>query len=205
MPYPAYARKVYRTLATKGVYVTPTLNMGRILAYLDREDHSKDPDLAYIGPGLRKTYDWRIERAAKATPEQVGARHREYELSKRVLPMLVQAGIPILAGTDAGYLNSFNYPGEGLHEEMERYVEAGLTPQEVLVTATINGPKFLSRSDRYGSLARGKTADVLILDANPLQDIRATRQVRDVVLRGNLLDRAALDTLLAKAKAEASR
>ena len=202
---PAYARKVYRTLATKGVYVTPTLNMGRILAYLDQEDHSKDPDLAYIGPGLRKTYDWRIERAAKATPEQVAARHREYELSKRVLPMLVQAGIPILAGTDAGYLNSFNYPGEGLHEEMERYVEAGLTPQQVLVSATINGPKFLGHSDRYGSLAKGKAADFLILDANPLHDIKATRQVRDVVLRGELLDRAALNALLADAKAKAAR
>ncbi len=65
---PAYARGVYRTLAAKGIYVTPTLNMGRILAYLDREDHSKDAGLAYIGPGLRKTYDWRIQRAAKATP-----------------------------------------------------------------------------------------------------------------------------------------
>lgn len=202
---PAYARKVYRTLAAKGVYVTPTLNMGRILAYLDREDHSKDPDLPYIGPGLRKTYNWRIERAAKATPEQVAARHKEYELSKRVLPMLVQAGIPILAGTDAGYLNSFNYPGEGLHEEMERYVEAGLTPQQVLVTATINGPKFLGHSERYGSLSKGKAADVLILDANPLQDIKATRQVRGVVLHGKMLDRAALDTLLAQAKVQAAR
>ena len=83
-----YARKAYRRLAAKGVYVTPTLNMGRILAFLDREDHSRDEGLAYIGPGLRKTYDWRIERAAKATPEQVAARHKEHELSMKVLPML---------------------------------------------------------------------------------------------------------------------
>lgn len=201
---PAYARGVYRRLAAKGIYVTPTLNMGRILAYLDREDHSKDPDLAYIGPGLRKTYDWRVERAAKATPEQVAARHREYELSKRVLPMLVEAGIPILAGTDAGYLNSFNYPGEGLHEELERYVEAGLTPQQALVTATITGPAFLGHSDRYGALAGGKAADILILDSNPLEDIKATRTVRGVVLHGKWIDRAALDGLLDQAKAAAA-
>jgi len=201
---PTYAIHQYRALAAKGVFVTPTLNMGRILANLDREDHSKDPGLAFIGPGLRKTYDWRIERAAKATPEQVAARHKEYELSARVLPMLVEAGIPILAGTDAGYLNSFNYPGEGLHDELERYVEAGLTPQQALVSATITGPRFLGHSARYGAVTEGKAADLLVLDSNPLQSIEATRAIHAVVLHGKLLDRSALDGLLAEAKAKAA-
>ena len=200
---PAYAIHQYRALAAKGVFVTPTLNMGRILANLDREDHSKDPGLALVGPGLRKTYDWRIERAAKATPEQVAARHKEYDLSARVLPMLVEAGIPILAGTDAGYLNSFNYPGEGLHEELERYVEAGLTPQQALASAILTGPRFLGHSDRYGSVTAGKAADLLVLDANPLKSVAATRGINAVVLHGRLLDRAALDKLLADAKAGA--
>ena len=198
-----YAKGVYRELAKRHIAVTPTLNMGRILAYLDREDHSKDTALAYIGPGLRKTYDWRVERAAKATPQQIAARHKEYELSKQVMPMLVEAGIPILAGTDAGYLNSFNYPGQGIHDELERYVESGLTPRQALVSATITGPAFLGHSERYGSLANGKGADILILDANPLRDIKATRTVRGVVLHGKWLDRAALDGLLADAKAKA--
>jgi imidazolonepropionase-like amidohydrolase len=202
----AYARKAYRRLATKGVYVTPTLNMGRILAFLDRENHSRDEGLAYIGPGLRKTYDWRIERAAKATPDQVAARHREHELSMKVLPMLQAAGIPILAGTDAGYLNSFNYPGEGLHDEIELYVKAGLTPQQALASSILAGPKFLGHADRYGSVARGKAADLLILDANPLRSVAATRRINAVVLHGKLLDRAALDRLLADARtAPASR
>lgn len=178
--------------------------MGRILAYLDREDHSTDPALAYIGPGLRKTYQWRIDRAAKATPDQIAARHKEYELSVRVLPMLQQAGIPILAGTDAGYLNSFNYPGEGLHQELERYVEAGLTPQQALASATITGPAFLGYSARYGSVAAGKSADLLILDQNPLRSITATRAIHAVVLHGKILDRAALDGLLAQARAKAA-
>ena len=199
-----YAAGVYRELAKRHIAVTPTLNMGRILAYLDREDHSKDPALSYIGPGLRKTYDWRIERAAKATPAQVAARHKEYELSKQVMPMLVAAGIPILAGTDAGYLNSFNYPGEGLHDELERYVESDITPQQALVSATITGPAFLGHGDRYGSIASGKTADILILNANPLKDIKATRAIGGVVLHGKWLDRAALDTLLAQARARAN-
>ena len=202
---PVYAAEEYRRLAALNVYVTPTLNMSRILAYLDREDHSRDVSLAYIGPGLRKTYEWRVERAAKASPAQVAARHREYELSLKVLPMLRDAGIPILAGTDAGYLNSFNYPGEGLHEELERYVEAGLTPQQALVTATITGPAFLGHSDRYGAIADGRAADILVLNANPLNDVKATRDIRGVVLHGNWLDRGALDKLLADAKAKAAR
>jgi imidazolonepropionase-like amidohydrolase len=202
---PAYAKAMYARLAKLGLYVTPTLNMSRILAYLDREDHRNDAALAYIGPGLRKTYEWRVERAAKSTPAQVKARHREYELSVKVLPMLRDAGIPILAGTDAGYLNSFNYPGQGLHDELERYVEAGLAPREVLISATITGPAFLGHSDRYGAVAKGKAADILILDANPLRDIKAIRAIRGVVLHGKWLDRSALDALLAEAKAKAAK
>ena len=199
---PAYALAVYRRLAEFGLYVTPTMNMGRILAYLDRDDHSKDAALATIGPGLRKTYEWRVERAAKAKPAEVAARHKEYELSVKVLPMLRDAGIAILAGTDAGYLNSFNYPGQGLHDELERYVEAGLTPREALATATITGPAFLGHADRYGVIAKGKAADILILDANPLKDIRATRSIRGLVIKGKWRDRPALDALLAQARAK---
>lgn len=201
----AYAKSEYHRLAKFGLYVTPTLNMSRILAYLDREDHQGDAALALIGPGLRKTYEWRVERAAKSTPAQIEARHREYELSVKVLPMLRDAGIPILAGTDAGYLNSFNYPGQGIHDELERYVEAGLTPREALVSATVTGPAFLGHSDRYGALTKGKAADVLILDANPLTDIKATRAIRGVVLHGKWLDRTALDALLATARRQAAK
>ena len=201
----AFARRVYRRLAATGIRVTPTLNMGRILAFLDREDHTKDAGLALVGPGLRKTYDWRVERAAKATPAEVAARHREYQLSAKVLPMLRDAGIPILAGTDAGYLNSFNYPGIGLHDELDAYVEAGLTPAQALASATVTGPEFLGAADRFGAVSAGKVADILILDANPLNNIAATRAIHAVVLKGRLLDRAALDRLLADAKARASR
>ena len=199
-----YAKAQYARLAQLGLNVTPTLNMSRILAYLDREDHRSDAGLALVGPGLRKTYEWRVERAAKSTPEQVAARHKEYELSVKVLPMLRDAGIPILAGTDAGYLNSFNYPGIGLHDELQRYVEAGLTPREALASATLTGPEFLGHEDRYGAIAKGKAADILILDANPLQDISATRKIRGVVLKGQWHDRGALDRLLDTAKAKAT-
>lgn len=200
---PAYARASYRRLARLGVAVTPTLNMTRIIAWLNETDHSRDEGLSLIGPGLRRTYDWRIQRAAGWTAQEVASRRRNYQLSLRILPMLRDAGIPILAGTDAGYLNSFNYPGIGLHDELARYVEAGLTPAEALRTATLTGPAFLRVAPRYGALAAGRTADILLLDANPLQDIANTRRIRMVVTRGRALDRAALDGLLAEARVAA--
>ena len=68
-------------------------------------------------------------------------------------------------------------------------------------SAVINGPRFLGKLDRYGSLEAGKAADLLVLDANPLQDIGATRQIRLVVSRGTVYDRAKLDQMLADIRA----
>ena len=85
------AMAAYRRFAAKGVFVTPTLNGSRIIAYLDRDDHSTDEGLAYIGPKLRKTYDWRIERAAKADAAAIAARHKQIEDVAAILPMLAEA------------------------------------------------------------------------------------------------------------------
>lgn len=196
------ARAAYRNLAAKGVFVTPTLNGGRIIAYLDRDDHRSDDYLGLIGPGLRATYAWRVERAAKADAAAIAARHAHFEREAAVLPMLQAAGVTIMAGTDAGFLNSFNYPGIGLHDELSLFVEKGLTPAQALVSATRAGPAWFGKLDRYGSIERGKAADLVLLDRNPLDDIGATRSIRAVVLRGTLHDRAALDRILADTRAQ---
>lgn len=199
---PATAMAAYRGFAAKGVYVTPTLNGGRILDFLDQDDHANDPYLAYIGPKLQATYAWRVERAAKATPAQIKARHREYHQVAAVLPMLQQAGVTIMAGTDAGFLNAFNYPGIGLHDELSLFVKEGLTPAQALSAATRAGPSWFGMLDRYGGIAAGKAADMVLLDANPLQDITATRRIDTVLLRGQVYDRKALDGLLEQTRAK---
>ena len=81
----------------------------------------------------------------------------------------------------------------------------GLTPQQALVASVVNGPAFLGAAESYGAVAAGKVADLLLLDRNPLDDIRATRAIRAVVLKGRYLDRAALDAMLADAQERASR
>jgi imidazolonepropionase-like amidohydrolase len=192
----------YRHFAKQGVFVTPTLNGSRIIAYLDRDDHSKDAGLAYVGPKLRKTYDWRIERAAKADAAAIAARHKQIEDVATILPMLAEAGVPIIAGTDAGFLNSFNYPGFGLHDELALFVEKGLTPAQALASATRAGPAWFGWLGRYGAIKPGMAADLVLLDRNPLEDITVTRAIDTVVMRGTVHDRAALDKMLADTKAE---
>ena len=196
------AMAAYRGFAAKGVFVTPTLNGGRILDFLDQDDHHADPYLAYIGPKLQATYAWRVERAAKATPAQIQARHQEYHQVAAVLPMLQQAGVRIMAGTDAGFLNSFNYPGIGLHDELSLFVKEGLSPAQALSAATRAGPAWFGTLDRYGAVAPGKAADLVLLERNPLEDIEATRSIQYVVLRGQGYDRKALDALLAQTRAK---
>ena len=196
------AMAAYRRFAAKGVFVTPTLNGSRIIAYLDRDDHSKDEGLAYIGPKLRKTYDWRIERAAKADAAAIAARHKQIEDVATILPMLAEAGVPIIAGTDAGFLNSFNYPGFGLHDEMGLFVEKGLSPAQALASATRAGPAWFGWLDRYGAIKPGMAADLVLLTQNPLENIAATRAIDTVVMRGEVFDRAALGKMLSDTRAK---
>jgi imidazolonepropionase-like amidohydrolase len=192
--------KAYRNLAARDVFVTPTLNGERILAWLDHDNHENDPGLAYIGPRLRKTYEWRIQRAARQSAAGVQERHERYERAAAVLPLLQQAGVTIMAGTDAGFLNSFNYPALGLHDELALYVKTGLTSPQALASATLAGPKWFGKLDRYGGIEPGKAADLVLLDSNPLADISATRAIRLVVLRGVVFDRRRLDQILAESR-----
>lgn len=198
----ATAMAAYRHLAASKVFVTPTLNGGRIIAWLDRDTHANDEYLRYIGPKLRKTYEWRVQRAAQADAAAIAQRHAHYDHVAAVLPMLQQAGVTIMAGTDAGFLNSFNYPGIGLHDELALYVEKGLTPLQALSAATRAGPAWFDKLDEYGAIGVGKAADLVLLDRNPLEDISATRAIRTVILRGTVHDRAALDRMLADAQAK---
>ena len=102
--------------------------------------------------------------------------------------------MPLLAGSDVA--NPFSFYGAGLHDELGLFVEAGLSPLEALQTATLNPARFLSATDSLGTLETGKLADLVLLDANPLQDIRNVRHPRAVVLNGEFLNRSFLDSLL---------
>ena len=196
------ALRTYRRLAQLGVMASPTQHGSSLIARLDSADHSNDRELAYVGPGIVATYDWRVERSKQATPEMVRARHFVEEVTLKTLPLLRQAGVRILAGTDAGYLNSYNYPGFSLHDELALYVANGLTPREALEASIINGPALMGLSANYGAVEAGKVADLLVLEANPLEDIAATRRIEAVVQGGRVHDQEALQQLDAAIRAK---
>lgn len=110
--------------------------------------------------------------------------------------ILNEAGVTLLAGTDVGV--PFQVPGISLHVELERLVEAGLTPLEALRTATLNPAHVLGMIDSLGTVEPGKLADLVLLGANPLEEIRNARRIRAVVVDGELLRAGDLDRLIAE-------
>ncbi len=171
---------MFRYMAAKGVAVTPTLSLGHILSYWDEQDRSHDAYLQYIGKGLQSTYTGRVNNILRHDAAAIEFRKANYEKSAAVLADLVAADVTILAGTDAGYLNSYCYPGLALHEELALMVKYGMTPQQALKASVINGPKFLGQKG-YGAVAPGNHADLLLLDANPLEDIHNTLKIRGLL------------------------
>lgn len=113
-----------------------------------------------------------------------------------IVPLLRDADIPILAGTDAGV--PFSIPGWSLHDELGLLVEAGLPPGEALLAATRDPARALDLEHEIGTIQPGRVADLLLLGADPLADIENTRRIEAVVLRGRLLQRADLDSILGR-------
>jgi imidazolonepropionase-like amidohydrolase len=106
---------------------------------------------------------------------------------------MCRAGVEFLAGTDAGCMYCF--PGFSLHDELELLVRAGLTPREALQAATRNQARYFGLND-LGTVEPGKLADLVLLEADPLADIKNTRKIAAVVAGGRLLPREALRQML---------
>jgi imidazolonepropionase-like amidohydrolase len=106
-----------------------------------------------------------------------------------------RAGVQFLAGTNGPSTNSF--PGFSLHQELELLVKGGFTPLQALQTATFNPALYMAKLDKYGVVERGRIANMVLLDDNPLSDIRNTQKISGVVLRGTYLSRGELDEMLA--------
>ncbi len=180
----------------------PTLAVLWSKAHFDDSTLSSDPRLDQLPPAVRA--EWLASRASKLQrgPEYAAEKRERYATEVWLVGFLAAHHVPLLAGTDAG--NPWVYPGSGLHDELELMVSAGLTPLEALRAATLNPAIYLGARDTLGSVAPGQVADLVLLRANPLDDIRATRQVESVILRGQLLDRATLDAMLAEVAARAA-
>lgn len=190
---PYYVRDVshaamYDSLRRLGVYVDPTLQPFWALAHLKDSALWMDARVRAIS-GFRRS-QWDGMRAQRSD-QSIAFMGRLLSWRMAAVHDLSVAGVPLLAGTDVGVL-PLVYPGSSLQEELVRLVECGLTPSQALQTATINPARFLGRERDLGTIELGKLADLVVLEANPLDDIANVRRVRLVVADGRVYDEQAL-------------
>jgi imidazolonepropionase-like amidohydrolase len=176
----------------------PTLILLRNDAFPTLEvDPSHDPRRKYIP--LHVLENWENgtkDRDKGATRQEFALRTSLMQASLRIVGKMRAAGVGVMAGTDT--TAPYVFPGSSLHEELALLVQAGLTPMQALQAATKLPAEFLGKLQTQGTIEPGKSADLLVLDDNPLADIRNTQKIRAVILRGKLLDRTFLDQLLAE-------
>jgi len=194
---------VIKLLASSHTWQVPTLVWQRGGTFLDQLDWQHQPLDKYVPAYWREVWH---EFANVMMPDLLKdplTRRQEYfARNLQIVGTLHHAGVPFMAGTDTAP-GIYVIPGFSLHDELANFVEAGLTPMEALQTATSNPAKFLDSETQFGSIEPNKIADLVLLDANPVDNIANTRKINAVVLRGRLLDRAQLNQLLSGAEATA--
>jgi hypothetical protein len=182
----------------------PTLVSSNVVAHANDASFAKDVRLAYAPSADREAWGPAQNMFVRfSSPEYWVQRRAAFQKELEIVGDLHRAGVLFLAGTDSGGV-PYLYPGFSLHDELAFLVQAGFTPIEALQAATLKPAQFLGLSDQLGTIAPGKQADLVLLEANPLDDIHNTQRIRAVVVQGRYLDRAALDELLAHARSAAN-
>jgi len=177
-----HAAELHQLMIENGTGIIPTLHIMDVLANLKVRDHSDNEYLSYIGPGIEETYQGRLQAALRA-PDSRPNIYAMPGFGSTVTSMM-RNGVTVYAGSDAGPFNTFIYPGLSLHRELEKFVENGFTPAEALRTATVNPPSFFGLENQYGQVKEGFTADLVLLDENPLEDITHARSIQVVIQNG---------------------
>jgi hypothetical protein len=186
---PAQCRVVMETLARNHTWVTPTLVAYQPYAR-SFDSATRHPEWSQYVPGIVEG-GWQHKVLAVPQPDPVMV---QTSFSFERTAALNKARVGLLAGTDAP--RAFIYPGFSLHDELALLVRSGLTPLEALRTATYNPASYLEALDSLGTIGEGKIADLVLLDGNPLEDIRNTKRISAVIANGRVFDSTARAALL---------
>jgi imidazolonepropionase-like amidohydrolase len=203
---PARAASLATILAKNQTWQCPTLVWEGGGNLIDVTDFAKDTRAQYV-PASWKTKTWK--RFAEEITQGYGnddlaSRKRFLEKELKVIHMLHDSGVPFLAGTDTPP-GVYIFPGFSLHEELQRFAAAGFTPLEALQTATLNPALFFGIDDKLGTVEKGKLADLVLLNANPLDDIPNAQKIAAVITNGRYFSRKDLDKMLMGVEAAARR
>lgn len=184
---------VLADMADANLHVSPTLVVADF--YTGNWPAADAPRMRMVPADVREAWgrpDFRLEAVTDEVLELAGA---SIALDRKTFAMAHAAGVPILASSDASFANPYLFHGFSLLDELDIYVDAGLTPQEALFTATVAPPRFFALPDEDGTITQGQRADMVLLSANPLDDLATLRNPTAVVANGRLLDRVTLDAL----------
>jgi imidazolonepropionase-like amidohydrolase len=189
------AGALFARFKRNGTWMCPTLSVLRAQVLISDADFRNDPRLKYIQNFLKKQF-WEDGFGFKDRTAEDNARYRRvFQMQLEVVGMMKRAGVDFIAGSDTA--NPYVFPGFSLHDELALLVQAGFTPMEALQAATRNPALYLGLLDTIGTIEKGKIADLVLLDANPLAEIGNTRKINAVVVGGRLITKAELDKMLA--------
>jgi hypothetical protein len=201
----ALCGRLFETFRGNGTWQTPTLVVIRGAAQQGDSAMAADPRRPHMPAELTARWDRDgAERDARDGPEIVAFYKALFRREVELAGAMHRAGVRILVGTDASDEPNV-YPGSSVHDELELLVSAGLSPADALAAATVGPAEYLGLRDSLGTVEAGRAADLVILDADPLADIRNIRRVYAVVSQGRLIDPAARQALLESARAAAAR
>jgi imidazolonepropionase-like amidohydrolase len=195
--------RLFALYRKNGTWQAPTLVTKRTLSEIDELARTPDPRLRFVPASQRER--WKPENdffARYRTPDYIAFRKRAYQKEKELVGAMYRAGVPILAGTDLAI--AYVYAGFSLHDELALLVESGLPPLAALQAATRNPARFLGLHD-LGTIEPGKTADLVLLDADPLADIHNTQKIDAVVLHGRLITKPEIQKLFDLAEQSAAK
>jgi hypothetical protein len=192
---------LWARLKRNGTWVVPTLIAARSSAErLDRRrDFRRDLRAWYVSRALERYWDDAFPAPDSVAPGTLAARYLADTLARRITGSMHRAGVGLATGTDVALPSIV--PGFSLHQELALLVDAGLTPLEAIQAGTLNAARVAGAADSLGSIEVGKVADLVLLDADPLTDIRHTTRIAGVVLGGRWMDRRELDRILAQSRA----
>ncbi len=168
---------LFEKCAVRGISIVPTLVQWR-------EPLKNDPRLKYVPASVRRSW----------TENDVPPTAKQRDDVYRLVSLATRTKVRVMAGTGTG--SPYTIPGATLHDELEQMVAAGMTANQALRSATIEPAAFLGLDDDLGTVEKGKFADVVLLEANPLADIRNVRRIAAVIARGKLYARKDLDSIL---------
>lgn len=197
---PRRAAELFGVLRRNRSVLTPTMTVQRFFTFPPAV-HKADPRAKYMPPWLLE--NWNTTLGPDWEPERIAAGQAYYAEVLRLVKEIADADVRLVSGTDGGSLLPYVFAGFSLHDELGWLVDAGVSPMRAIVAATSEAARTVGLGHLSGTVQPGRFADLLVVDADPLADIRNTQRIHAVVTRGRLITRAERERMLAEVEAEA--